>query len=187
MFYKSQIKILLLAALILPALPAQAQEAALEPVSSNNIAPVQQQAPVQPQAPQASGGTGTGSNLRHWSHFSQSSSSSLFKRVPAGTKCSGAQSVCHYIRPQCVAPGAVPKPHTPASNGPVKRYLAYNVPPGQGGSNPNASAGSPAKKAASGRKQTMILGYGKHPGEVTYTPTQSKWTGTPISCYGRYH
>jgi hypothetical protein len=185
--FKFQFKILLIAALVLPALPVRAQEAALEPVSSNTVAPVQQRQQPAAQAQQASGGTSTGSNLRHWSRFSQSSSSSLFRRVPAGTKGSGAQSVCHYIRPQCVAPGAVPKPQTQASKGPVKRYLAYNVPPGQGGYNPSAASITPVKKA-NARKQAMILGYGKHAGEVTYTPApQNKWSGTPISCYGRYH
>jgi hypothetical protein len=183
--------LLLLAILTLSAMPAQAQEAAFDTPA---VAPVPASASPgasQNKVPQpATGMAGSGSNF-HWSHFSQASSSP-FVRVPPGTKLKGQQAnVCHYVRPQCVEPGSVPAV-AQSQKGAVKRYLAYNVPTAAASSDhktaPAASAASAAKaKRTEKKKQTVALGYGRKIGEVTYTPVSSNWSGTTISCYGRYH
>lgn len=181
-------KLLLLLALIsLPALPVQAQDVAVDQPSGSYQGPgptpgpgMMSQGPSQsklePHPQQASGMAGHDSNMQHWSRFSQCATSSPFVRVPAGTR--SRNSVSHYVRPQWVPPGSVPsfahsehvKPTiVTSSNGKVVR---------------TASNSASAKKA---NTQIMVMGYGKG-GQVTYTPIHGrKWSGTAVSCYGRYN
>lgn len=161
----------LLILVLLPVLPAQAQEAALDNPQSSITA-----AARPAQMPQPSAGVPVNNcNLRHWSRFTQSTSSSPFRCVPAGTKVSGPQAnVSHYIRPQCVNPGSVPAAQQHKTT--AKTTITYSA---------GAKKTAAAQKQA--RNQTIALGYGRRIGEVTYTPVSSRWSGTRISCYGRYH
>lgn len=187
--------IVLIAVLLITVLPVQAQEAAFD---EQNMSP----APVQPQPRPAqmtsSSGQESKSNLRHWSRFSQASASPIFVRVPAGTKCNSG-GPRHYMQAQCVQPGSV-KASAQPQNGPVKRYLAFNVPPGYGASGatsskPSRSGATSSKKSIAPtltkitppQKHTIVLGYGSKIGEVTYTAIPASGTRTAsISCYPRY-
>jgi hypothetical protein len=197
--------LLALAVLLLSALPAQAQEAALDAPVGASGAPQSMQMSQSRVAKSSSMPAATESNYtRNWSRFSQSSSSPKFLRVAPGTKCKGQENVSHYVRPRCVVPGSVPAATQQVHKGPVRRHLAYDVPVAEAGSG-KTSSNKPAgllpgpghafvmqqghvvavKKPVQPR--AMVMGYGSKAGEVTYTPVSSKWHGTAISCYGRYH
>lgn len=184
------------------ALPVMAQEAAFDSNPNSATAGTLGQAPraqhnTQPISSCA--GAENGSNLKNWSRFSQSASRPMFVRVPAGTKMPG-QSASHYARPQCVAPGRAPQPQANQA-GPVRRYLAYNVPAGHfvKKSQPAAAAiparsvaakkVAPAAVAVARKPAThiQVLGYGKG-GQVTssYMPISHKGH-VAIACYPRYH
>jgi hypothetical protein len=174
--------LLLLAFFSVPALPALAQDAAFDAASASSSGQADTRSAQQMPRPVAGVATNQNSNMQHWSHFSQSSASP-FLRVPAGTKIKGAQAnVSHYLKPQCVEPGSVRAAAQP-QKGPVKRYLAYNVQTQAAEPVKSKAAAAPAKKTAA--RQTIALGYGRKIGEVTYS-TVSNWSGTKISCYGRY-
>ena len=180
------------------ALPAMCQEAAFDadPHSSTSMGPSPITHHSQPIS--AAAGAENASNLKNWSRFSNSASRPMFVRVPAGTKMPG-NSKSHYVRPQCVGAGSQPA-QTQPQNGPVRRYLAYNVPAGhfikksqQTGTN-GSVASAPVrvahakpvavKKAAPTHIQ--VLGYGKG-GSVTstYVPISGHHR-VAVACYHRY-
>ena len=174
--------ILILAFFVLATVPVRAQEVALD-VPDNISAPKADTRPAMNDTPRpVSSVAGRDSNLRHWSRFSQAASSP-FVRVPAGTRLSGPQSsVSHYVRPQCIQPGSL-QAAPAAKNVAVKHHLACNLP------TDSAKTAVPAAQTHKvAKNQTMALGYGRNIGEVTYTPvSNTRWSGTIISCYGRYH
>lgn len=129
------------------------------------------------------------SNLKHWSSFSRGSSK-MFRCVPAGTVSGNGKS--YYSRPTCVAPGQTSVRQN--SSGPVKRYLAYNVPAGHFAkkSAPSASASTlvssaaPAKKNASNK--IAVLSYSQHSGVTIVTGHVAHSRPThAVACYSSYH
>lgn len=128
------------------------------------------------------------SNLKHWSSFSRGSGK-MFRCVPAGTVTGNGKS--YYSRPTCVAPGQTSVKQN--SSGPVKRYLAYNVPAGHFAKKSSVSSlapsvvlSAPVKKAA--QNKIAVLSYSKHPGVtiVTGHVAHSRPTST-VACYSSYH
>jgi hypothetical protein len=129
------------------------------------------------------------SNLKHWSSFSRGSSK-MFRCVPAGTVTGNGKS--YYSRPTCVAPGQTSVKQN--NSGPVKRYLAYNVPAGHFAKKSKASASAstavssaaPAKKSAP--SQVAVLSYSKHPGVTIVTGHVAHSRPThAVACYSSYH
>lgn len=179
---------LVMAGLIsLLALPVQAQEMALEqpsPSSSAQAGHSMQIRPISTSAPAQE----SVSNLKHWSRFSQAAAKPMFVRVPAGSQANSGES--HYIRPKCIQAGSI-KATAQNTNGPVKRYLAYNVPPG-GSQTKSSTAGANTQKKTSSQKaksnngQVVVLGYGKNSGEITYSTMPSSSKTLAVSCYPRY-
>lgn len=185
-------------------LPVQAQEAAFDlppaGLAANLSLPAQAPAAPQqhlsanPRPVSSSAAAENQTNLRHWSRFSSSAKTS-FIRVAPGTKCKGA-AVSHYVRPRCVEAGKLPVQQVQNQKGPVKRYLAYNIPAGSCGKLTAPAAAKPshpqqvqASKKASPKKHVgvPVLSYGAKSGEVTYSVISPMVpSGTAISCYSRY-
>ncbi|MBX9720224.1 MAG: hypothetical protein K2X81_02420 [Candidatus Obscuribacterales bacterium] len=180
-------------------LPAIGQEAAFDdsPRSGSGgglmQAPGQQQIQARPQqAISTSAAADNHSNLRHWSRFSCSSAKPLFVRVAPGTKVQGASEVSHYVKPTCVAPGKAACA-AKNQNGPVKRYLAYNVPISTNAkpriNTAQAVVGTATPKPSCNKaKQIKVLGYGNQHIIGTYTVSNHARPHAPaISCYASYH
>lgn len=180
-------------------LPAKAQDVAFDAPAAHtagtSVAPHNQsvqQRNLQPISTSAA--SENHSNLKHWSRFSNSSAKPLFVRVPAGTKTKA--TVSRYVRPQWIEPGKACQPANQCQKGPVKRYLAYNVPAGsftrkqtpQAAALPSSSARKPVFAKAQQPAVVHVLGYGKRSGEVTRTavPAAAHRARTYISCYSRY-
>jgi len=130
------------------------------------------------------------SNLKHWSRFS-SSAKPMFVRVPAGTKMQSTAS--HYVRPQWVEPGKAPASKTESQKGPVKRYLAYNIPAGSFTKKQTPGAQLPVLRPATAKKSSTrpalmhVLSYGSKTGEITKTAVPAhRHPHTYVSCYARY-
>ncbi len=187
----------LLFLLIVAVLPAKAQDAAFDQERASGAKP---HASNQQMAVSASGDNK--SNLRHWNRFSTASARPLFQRVPAGTRPQGA-AVSRYVRPKLVAPGSAVKQDEKKTNGPVRRYLAYNLPAGAFAKK-NAVQSSPTgvqvksavakiqkpqahktRKSQSGNK-VAVWGYGSKSGEVVYSMVPAS-RSQHISCYTSYH
>lgn len=192
----------------LAALPASAQDAAFDAETHNPTSPGMGKHQIQHSNQPISTAQGgeVKSNLKNWSRFSTSSNRPLFVRVPAGSQ-SSASSVSHYARPQHFEAGKAPVANTEHSTGPVKRYLAFNVPAGafakknvvspvKGSSTTSKNAvgsipAAPGKRIVIKHAPThvQILGYGHKSGEVTtsYLPISHHSARTTIACYPRYH
>lgn len=175
--------------------PVLAQDAAFDLPPANA-------APSQPKvASPMTGSAENHDNMRHWSRFSSSNARPTFVRVPAGTKVpSSAPS--HYVRPQWVQAGKAPV-EASQNKGPVKRYLAFNIPAGayakkSSTTSTNGAGSQPAptnsaKKLAPSMKHVpthvQILGYGRKSGEITstYIPvTHHSARAAAFACYPRY-
>ncbi len=191
-FLAKAISLLGFAALL--ASPAMAQDAAFDVQAPSSNAPMQPKV-----AGPMAGGAENQNNMRHWSRFSSSTARPMFVRVPAGTKVE-ASAPTHYVRPNWVQPGKAPVDAAAQNKGPVKRYLAFNIPAGayakksgsSSTSTPTQVIGS-AKKVAISAKRTpthvQILGYGKKTGEITstYIPANHHSArAAAIACYPRY-
>lgn len=194
-------RIILAGLFLMSAAPVMAQEAAFDQPSApfgggSGLGTLPGQHPKQLQPLSSSPAQETRSNLRHWSRFSQNSAQPMFVRVPAGSKAATCGE-SHYIRPQCIQPGTVKQvAQAQSKSGAVRRYLAYNVPPGafvrKATTSSNKIAIASKTSTTSSKKklssQTIILGYGNKPGEITYSiAPKSVSTATAISCYPRYH
>ncbi len=178
------------------AVPAMGQEAAFDDghrSGSGSGLMQQQQVQARPQqAISTSAAADNHSNLRHWSRFSCSSAKPLFVRVAPGTKVQGASEVSHYVKPTCVAPGKAASV-VKNQNGPVKRYLAYNVPISANAkprinTTPTTICSSAPKPSSNKAKQIKVLGYGSQHIIGTYTVSNHvRPHGPAISCYASYH
>jgi len=184
--------ITLLSFTALLASPVLAQDAAFDVQAPSSNAPMQ---------PRVAGPmTGENqNNMRHWSRFSSSAARPMFVRVPAGTKVE-ASAPSHYVRPNWVQPGKAAVEAGAQSKGPVKRYLAFNIPAGAYAKKIAASSNNAPTQVIGGAKKVVnsvkrmpthvqILGYGKKTGEITstYIPANHHSArAAAIACYPRY-
>ncbi|MBX9689294.1 MAG: DUF370 domain-containing protein, partial [Candidatus Obscuribacterales bacterium] len=92
----------------------------------------------------------------------------------------------------CIEPGKLKQTAT-AKSGPVKRYLAYNVPAGAFVATktilpPKSQPLKPIKKAQPQHNEAVIMSYGRKSGEITYSVAHARpCRSGAISYYPSYH